>query len=147
MKATLLLKKEHDSLRQMVDRIRKPQRGDDKASQVERIQTDIQVHWRIERELFYPEIENTPSTQAGELIGSALHQQEEIERLFNEIPERSSKKFDSYVSDVAEKVSQYLDFEEDRIFEEARQHLSEFRMEQLGLEMEDRRRFLISTAA
>ena len=41
-----------------------------------------------------------------------------------------------------ETVQAHIQFEEDNVFEEARKLLSEYRLEELGLEMEDRRRFL-----
>jgi hypothetical protein len=148
MKATLFLKKEHETLRQMLDGMRKPSRGNDKAAHLEQIRTEMALHWRIERELFYPELENTTSTQAAALVGAAAHQQDEIEKLFTDLLQHfSAKKFDTEISELYDKVDEYLRFEEEQVFEEARQYLSEFRMEQLGLEMEDRRRFLTISAA
>ena len=148
MKATLLLKEEHDILRLMLDRMRRPARGHDKTAQVWEFRSEMEMHWRIEEELLYPELENKPSRQAATLVSTALRHSGEIEKLLKEMTRHfPAKKFDSQIAHLAESVGEYLRFEEDQIFEEARQCLSEFRMEQLGLEMEDRRRFLTASAA
>jgi hemerythrin-like domain-containing protein len=44
-------------------------------------------------------------------------------------------------------VMQHIEKEEDEIFDEARKTLPEYRLEELGLEMEDRRKILLTLAA
>jgi hemerythrin-like domain-containing protein len=44
-------------------------------------------------------------------------------------------------------VNAHVQKEEEEIFEEARKNLPEFRLEELGLEMEDRRKILQTLAA
>jgi hemerythrin-like domain-containing protein len=59
----------------------------------------------------------------------------------------AEKNFDAKMAQLIDAVLQHIEMEEEQIFEEARQNLSEYRLEELGLEMEDRRKILVSLAA
>src|SRR5262249_20594007 len=85
MEATLLMKKEHEALREMLDRMAKPSRSNDKVGHLEEIRREMEMHRRIEEELFYPELINTSSTQASALVQQAIERHGEIERLFREV--------------------------------------------------------------
>ena len=143
MKATLLLRKDHDTLRALIEQLRRPTRGTDRAAYLEQIRQEFRLHSQIERELFYPELRNSSSTKVQELTESAERQQDEINRLIDEVTEHSSgKRTEDQITALFEKAGEYLEFEEEEIFEDARQHLSEYKLEELGLEMEERRRML-----
>jgi hypothetical protein len=45
------------------------------------------------------------------------------------------------------RVLQHIEKEEEEIFDEARKNLPEYRLEELGLELEDRRKILVTLAA
>ena len=146
MKATILLRNDHENLLTLLEQGINPARGND--AQFQRIRDEIVLHSRIEEELFYSELENTSSARAHMLVNTAVAQHREIEQLLNEMaPQFSARKFDQQMGLLLEKLKAHLQFEEEEIFEEARQYLSEYRMEELGLEMEDRRRFLRLSAA
>lgn len=148
MKATALLRRDHETLQSLFARLQRPTRANDKVGVCEEIRREIKMHSSIEEELFYPELENTASSRAAELVGKARSQHEEIDGLLDQLGQNgASRKYDEQVTALIEKVEEHLAFEEEEIFEVARQSLSEFRMEQLGLEMEDRRRFLRLAAA
>ena len=143
MKATLLLRRDHDTLRSLFGQLRKPTRGNGRTAYFEQLRQEFGMHAQIERELFYPELRNTPSTRAHELVETALRQHEEIDKLIDNIVQHSaSGKVDDQIAAFFERAEEHLEFEEDEIFEEARQQFSEYRMEELGLEMEERRRLL-----
>jgi hemerythrin superfamily protein len=147
MKATLLLRKDHETLQALFARLRDT-RGNDKTTLWEEIRLEILTHSSIEEELFYPELENTASIHAVELAAKARRQHQEIDELLEQISGNGpTQKSDDRMEQLLTRVEAHLSFEEDEIFEEARQTFSEFRMEQLGLEMEERRRFLGLPAA
>jgi hypothetical protein len=148
MKATLLLKKEHETLSMLLDRMEKPTRGNDKVSHLEEIRREMDMHRRLEEELFYPELINTPSVRAADLVDLALQRHDAIDTALRDLVQHfTPKKFDAEFSQVANKMREYLRFEEDEVFAEAREHLSEYRNEQLGLDIETRKRLLTTTAA
>jgi hypothetical protein len=51
------------------------------------------------------------------------------------------------MNDLIAQVNRHIAMEEDAIFDEARKNLPEYRLEELGLEMEDRRKILTTVAA
>jgi hypothetical protein len=53
----------------------------------------------------------------------------------------------SRMNDMMNRVLQHIDEEEESMFDEVRKSLSEYRQEELGLEMEYRRRILLTLAA
>jgi hemerythrin-like domain-containing protein len=57
------------------------------------------------------------------------------------------KQFAPKIQALTQRVSEHIEFEEAELFEEARKVLSEYRLEELGLEMEQRRKLLQITAA
>lgn len=59
----------------------------------------------------------------------------------------SDKNFESGVEQLMDQVVRHMEIEEEEIFDEARKNLPEFRLEELGLEMEDRRKILVTLAA
>jgi iron-sulfur cluster repair protein YtfE (RIC family) len=148
MKATLLLKKEHETLSMLLDRMEKPARGNDKVAHLEELRREMEMHRRLEEELFYPELINTPSTRATDLVDSALQRHDAIDKGLRDMTQHfSPKKFETEFSELATIIREYLKFEDEEIFAEAREHLSEFRNEQLGLDIEVRKRLLTTTAA
>jgi len=48
---------------------------------------------------------------------------------------------------MMDEVMRHIEKEEEEIFDEARKNLPEFRLEELGIEMEDRRKILTQLAA
>ena len=59
----------------------------------------------------------------------------------------SDKQFDARMGTLMDQVFEHIDMEEEQIFDEARKNLPEYRLEELGLEMEDRRKILSTMAA
>ena len=59
----------------------------------------------------------------------------------------SDKNFETRMTALMDEVTSHIDKEEEEIFDEARKNLPEFRLEELGLEMEDRRKILATIAA
>jgi len=143
MKATLLLKKDHENLQAMFAQFNTGSRKD-RDTQFAEIRREIETHNRIERELFYPELENSTLPDAIEAARRAVADHDAINEMLHEIGNLGAqhKQFPSKMEALIEKVQAHVQFEEDDLFEEARKVLSEYRLEELGLEMEDRRKFL-----
>ena len=71
-----------------------------------------------------------------------------IEKLLQEVSVNGSDKvLESKMNQLIDSVLQHIEKEEEEIFDEARKNLPEFRLEELGLEMEDRRKILLTLAA
>ena len=76
MKATLLLKKDHENLQSMFAQFTLGSRKD-KDAQFAQMQREIEMHSRLEQELFYPELENSLAPDAFR-IGEAGHSEQAI---------------------------------------------------------------------
>jgi hemerythrin superfamily protein len=91
----------------------------------------------------------TASTTAGQLIASAEEEHQTVEKLLGELAclGPQDRTFDSKMTHLIDEVTRHIEKEEGEIFNEARKILPEYRLEELGLEMEDRRKILTQLAA
>jgi hypothetical protein len=150
MKVTVYLMKEHEALRSLFSQFKKGNRaGRDKKSLFDEIQREMTVQSQMETEIFYPALQNSPSTRGEELVEAAMADHEAVDRLLNGLQQSNAneKTFDARMSQLINAVIAHMEREEDEMFDEARKSLSELRLEELGLEMEDRRRILTLMAA
>ena len=151
MKVTVFLKNDHEMVNSLFAKYKKAsnraQNG--KKEIFEEIRREILIHSQMEVEIFYPALTSTTSTTAGQLVASAQEDHETIEKLLDEIARLGvqDRTFDSKMTRLIEEVTHHIEKEEDEIFNEARKILPEYRLEELGLEMEDRRKILTQLAA
>jgi hemerythrin-like domain-containing protein len=148
MKATLLLRKDHETILSMLSQFNNGNRKDKDALFAE-IRRELEWHTRVEEELLYPELQNSISPEAAEIAARAVADHEGIDAIIGELAALGpqNKQFAARMQALTECLQKHIAFEEDEVFEEARKTLSEYRLEELGLEMEDRRRFLQISAA
>ena len=151
MKITVLLRNDHEALTALFNQFKKPNvRGaSGKKDLFNEIQRDLLIHSQMEQEIFYPALAATASTRAAELVTAAEDEHRGIEKLLQEFSgmNGSEKSFETKMDELMAKVTQHVAEEEEEIFDEARKNLPEFRLEELGLELEDRRKILMTLAA
>lgn len=148
MKATVLLRNEHEMVKDLFARFKEGNgRGSSgKQGLFEEIRREILLHSQMEMEIFYPALAGTPSTTAGKLTSTAEEEHREIEKLLDSINPQD-KLFEAKMDELINAVTAHIEMEEDQIFDEVRKNLPEYRIEELGLEMEERRKILGSIAA
>ena len=151
MKVTVLLKNDHDSLKALFNKFKKLSgaRAQEKRDLFDEIRRELQIQFQMEQEIFYDALTGTPSTRAAELVSQAEEQHRRAEELIQELSgvNGTEKNFDSKMTVLIDEVIRHIDMEEEEIFDEARKNLPEYRLEELGLEMEDRRKILLTLAA
>jgi len=150
MKVTVLLRNDHEILKGLFNKFKKPSaRNNGKKELFNEIYREILIHSQMESEVFYPALAATPSARATELISTAERDHRAIENLLQELDgmNGSDKNFESKMSLLIDEVMRHIEMEEGDIFDEARKNLPEFRLEELGLEMEDRRKIWTTLAA
>jgi iron-sulfur cluster repair protein YtfE (RIC family) len=151
MKVTVLLKNDHEALRMLFARLTKggakPTNG--KKELFNAIQREILIHSQMETEIFYPALAATSSTAAQDLVAQAVNEHQAVEQLLQELDGMNAqdRNFDTKMDELIEEVNRHIQKEEDEIFDEARRELPEYRLEELGLEIEDRRKILTQLAA
>ena len=148
MKATVLLRNEHETVKSLFGQYNKANIRNQNGKQglFNEIRREILLHSQIETEIFYPAIAGTPSTTAGKLASTAEEEHRAIEELLESM-NPNDKSFDTKMDQLIDAVTRHIEMEEDQMFEEARLNLPEYRLEELGLEMEDRRKILSRLAA
>ena len=147
MKVTVLLRNDHETVKSLFDKFKKSgglraQNG--KKELFDEIRRELLIHSQMELEIFYPALAATSSARAAELVSVAEREHHEVEKLLQEMNSMnaSDKTFESKMDELIEDVGQHIEMEEEEIFDEARKNLPESRLEELGLEMEDRRKIL-----
>lgn len=143
MKATTLLKKDHGAVKKL---FREYQQTGERAFKTrlrlfERMKKELDVHAKIEEEIFYPAVKAARTGPAVELVDEALEEHARVKELLAEIsalrPE--DEQFDAKVSEVIEDVKHHAQEEEDEMFPEAEKNLSSEELERLGGELEERK--------
>jgi hemerythrin superfamily protein len=151
MKVTVLLRNDHEALSALFDKFKNNSRGQNgKRDLFNQIRREILIHSQMEQEIFYPALQTTASIRATELVSEAEQEHAGIETLLQELSSMNGsdqKQFDSKMDQLMDQVNEHVQKEEEEIFDEARKTLPEFRLEELGLEMEQRRKILMTLAA
>ena len=151
MKVTVVIRNEHENLKSMFNKYKKPgpRNGTGRRELFNDIRREILVHSQMEVEIFYPALEGTSSTTAANLINNAIAEHRAIDKQLQELSSMNpaDRNFETGMADLMDEVLRHFDMEEEAIFDEARQNLPEYRLEELGLEMEDRRKILTQLAA
>jgi hemerythrin superfamily protein len=151
MKVTVLLRNEHENLKSLFDNYKKQttRNANGKKDLFNDIRREIMVHSQMEIEIFYPALGGTSSTTADELVSEARNEHEAIEKSLQELGNisPSDQTFETKMTAMMDAVLHHIEKEEGEIFDEARKILPEYRLEELGLEMEDRRKILTQLAA
>jgi hemerythrin superfamily protein len=148
MKATVLLRNEHETVKSLFARYKKANNRNQNGKQglFDEIRREILLHSQMETEIFYPALASTPSTTAGNLVSTAEEDHRSIEGILDSINPQD-KNFETKMNELIESVTRHIEMEEEQVFDEARKNLPEYRLEELGLEMEDRRKMLARLAA
>ena len=151
MKATLLLRKDHEKVQELFDRL---QRGtplrQSKIEVFEEIQRVLSLHCGADTEIFFSEMVDTgTSATTAALIEALTEDHRKIERILEETAKvvDNDKLFESEMERLLETVRLHIQREEEDLFSEARRIFPEHRLEEIGLEIEQRRSFMQVMAA
>ena len=151
MKVTVFLRNEHENLKSLFDKYKKPatRNTNGKKELFNDIRREVLVHSQMEIEIFYPALSGTSSTTAANLVTTAIQEHETIEESLQELSNMApaDRAFEAKMTALIDAVTAHIQKEEEEIFDEARKNLPEYRLEELGLEMEDRRKILTQLAA
>ena len=151
MKVTVLMRNEHEALKALFNSYKKPGARKQGGTRefFNEIRREILIHQQMESEIFYPALAATSSSRATELVSRAEKEHRTVENLLQELSGMSGqeKNFESKMDSLMEEVLRHIKSEEEETFDEARKNFPEVRLEELGLEMEDRRKILTAIAA
>jgi hemerythrin superfamily protein len=147
MKATDVLRNAHELFRKLFTEHRGC--SPDKKREIFRtLKRELEIHARIEEELFYPAVVKLRSTEARAIVRTGLEEHQILEGLLAEIDQMDVKDqgYDERIAALRESLERHLRDEEDRIFAQALSHLSEARLEKIGSDMQARKQKLGSSS-
>jgi hemerythrin superfamily protein len=145
MNALELLRKEHSFVRNLFDQFERTSKtpSEKRMEVFATIRRELQLHCRAEEEIFYPALKAMEG-EGRRLVVVAIKEHHDIDALLTRISRRklNDKEFDSGFEALVESVNDHLDYEEGEIFRFAEENCSPQQLEEIGSQIEDRRRIL-----
>lgn len=137
MDATALLKEDHEVLRRLFRSYVATADVEERRRAVKDIKSVLEEHSRIEEEVFYPAVMRVRSEQAKDCVRVGLEDHHVLDGIVAELDqlEPEDADFDAKVRALQQSVERHLLDEEERMFAQARIHLTDERLERLGREM------------
>jgi hemerythrin superfamily protein len=137
-----LLKKDHSTVKSLFskfDRMGKSSH-EKKGELFGQIKRELQIHSRAEEELFYPALKAF-NGDGRRLVSEALKEHKDVDELLTQISrlKPTDKNFDEKMETLIENVDHHFEEEEGEIFRFAEENCSEEQLEQLGLQIEERK--------
>jgi hemerythrin-like domain-containing protein len=145
MDATDLLIKDHENVQDLFAQAERA--GEDaqkKAMLFAKIRDELQIHTRIEEEIFYPAVADLPVDRAKDDIERSLQDHEEVDDLLDDLEMLSpdDSDFDERMAELMDAVRKHIKLEQEEVFKVARTGLGEEKLQELGREMEQLRESL-----
>lgn len=151
MDATTLLTEDHDTVRELFKQIADLGRGlpAEKKALLDEVQHELEIHARLEEEVFYPAVRRVPDENAKELVSEALEQHDEVKMLLAELGQMAPNdpEIEDRITELQEIVELHADEEEEAIFPLARERLGAARLEEIGAELESLKESLAGVRA
>jgi hemerythrin superfamily protein len=140
MDATELLIKDHEKVQELFAQFeRSREDAQKKMTLFAKIKDELQMHTKVEEEIFYPAVEELPIESAKDDIERSLQDHEEVDALLDELQSLSpdDADFDGKMSELIEAVRSHIQLEQEEVFKVARAGLGEEMLEEMGREMEE----------
>ena len=146
MEATRLLRQDHYRLKELLNQYDALPESDARRQHLfEIISTELDMHARLEEEIFYPAARAARVSESA--IAQGLEEHRTIRALMRDLARLSpsSEEFETTMSSLRQHVLEHVDQEEDSgggMFAQAREHLPKDQLLELGMRMEARREAL-----
>ncbi len=136
MKATTLLKKQHQEVKGLFRKIDKTEEGSARQDLMSQIIEKLTVHSTIEEEIFYPAVRSLGSQKAEDTILEALEEHHVVKLVLEELPtvDPEDDHFSAKMTVLSELVEHHADEEEEEMFTLAAK-LGDGELETLGKRM------------
>ena len=104
---------------------------------------ELKLHSRAEEEIFYPALKAL-NGEGRRLVSEALKEHRDVDELLTQISRLKpcGKNFDDKMETLIENVDHHVQEEEGEIFRFAEENCSEGQLEELGQQIEDRKKTL-----
>ncbi len=144
MKATDLLKKDHNAVKKLMTEFGKTTTRARKKRQqlVDRIAQELEIHARIEEEVFYPALREREEARA--LVQEAEREHQQVKTMLGEIRRLpvDDEQLGERIRQLKDAVLHHVKEEEGEIFTRARE-LGDERLTELGRQLQERKQELM----
>lgn len=142
-----LLKSDHDTVRDLLGQLTETSSGAVKTREklLEKIGKEVSVHNRIEEEIFYPVFRDANGKKNKEMYFESKEEHRAVEALvFPDLKETKpdSNEFSGRAKVLKELFEHHAEDEEQKMFPQAKECLSEEELKELGEKMEKRKKEL-----
>ena len=145
MNVLKLLKKDHSTVQSLFGKFDRTGKSahDRKNELFAKIRRELQLHSRAEEEIFYPALKAL-NGQGRLLVSEALKEHKDVDELLTQISrlKPTDKNFDEKMETLIENVDHHIEEEEGEIFQFAEENCSADQLEELGRQMDDRKKTL-----
>lgn len=145
MDAIKLLKRDHSTLKTLFNKFdRTGKTSFDKKSEIfDEMRRELQLHSRVEEEIFYPAIK-AKNGEGRRLVSEVLRDHRQVDELLLQIArlKTSDNSFNEKMEALIENVEDHVEQEEGEIFQFVEENCSPQEIDQLGAEIERRKKIL-----
>jgi hemerythrin superfamily protein len=139
MNALKLLKQDHDTVAQLLEKIDQTTERALKTREelFARVKTELDVHAKIEETIFYPALENEEETR--DITLEAFEEHRLVKQLLSELEKmaKDDEQWTAKFTVLKENVEHHVEEEEDEMFPKVRKVLSNADLETLGARLEE----------
>lgn len=151
MKATTLLKNDHAAVKKLFRAYEKAEKAEDdaqKKSIFDQIAKELDVHAKVEEEIFYPAMKAEGDEDEVDDVLEALEEHGVVKSLLSQLSKMKpeDETFDAKVTVLIESVEHHAGEEEDEMFPDAEKTLGELKLTELGARIERRKEQLGTSA-
>lgn len=139
MKATDLLKKQHKEVKGLFKKMDKTEDARGRRQLMEQIGQALQLHTRIEEEIFYPAVRGLETRKAQEMIAEAFEEHHVVKLVLEELPnvDPEDERFEAKMTVLSELIEHHVEEEEGEMFKAA-ERLGDDELKALGEQMQAR---------
>ena len=150
MNAITLLKKDHAKVRKLLKQLEKAQAPTRRDTLLEQIAHEVEVHTRIEEEIFYPAFRKAGRKKDdARMFFEARAEHGAVKFVLPDLQQtdRDSEEFAGKAKVLKELIEHHAEEEEEEMFPRAKKLLSAEELDELGVRMEARKRGLVAEVA
>jgi hypothetical protein len=133
---TQLLKQQHREVESLFQKLERTEDPNTCRSLLEEIQAKLELHMRIEEEIFYPAVRGLETKKSEETIHEAYEEHHVVKLVLAELPDSDpdDERFHAKMTVLSELIEHHVEEEEKEMFKMARR-LGAAQLEELGERM------------
>jgi hemerythrin-like domain-containing protein len=140
MKATEFLKRQHREVMRLFKAVENTEDRKGRKRLMAEIVSKLEVHTKIEEEIFYPAVQEIGTEKVEEMMLEAVEEHHVVDLVLAELPkvDPAAPTFEAKMTVLKELIEHHVEEEQDEIFPMAERKLGKERIAELGIRLEER---------